>query len=373
MSEASAVLVGDDDMVRALGLAGLSCLLVALPDNAARWSRFVTGLLDVRRADLADALVAYAERRPEPPALFLQEDSALLFADRHRDRLERAFRLSLPPRELLADLLDKPRFQALAGRLDLPVPRAVAVNGTVPEEQLARLRTPLLVKPALRDDAWLASTGGAKALAVTDRAAWERMYPKLARLGGQLLVQEQVPGGEERIESYHAYVAADGETRGEFTGRKLRTWPARFGGSTALVTTDAPDLRELGRDTVARLGLRGALKADFKRGPDGELWLLEVNPRFTLWAHLGAVAGVNLPALAYAEMAGRGARRAGPARAGVSWCHPALDAAAVRAEGGSMRRWAGFALRCDARSGAQLDDPMPLLAGKLWPRLVHRS
>src|SRR3954465_6821616 len=260
MSEASAVLVGDDDMVRALGLAGLSCLLVALPDNAARWSRFVPGLLDVRRADLADALVAYAERRPEPPVLFLQDDAALLFADRHRDRLARAFRLSLPPRPLLADLLDKPRFQALAGRLDLPVPRAVAVNGMVPEEQLARLRTPLLVKPARRDDAWLASTGGAKALAVAARAAWERMYPKLARLGGDLLVQEQVPGGEEHIESYHAYVAADGETLGEFTGRKLRRWPTAFGGSSALVTTDAPDLRALGRDIVARLGLRGALK-----------------------------------------------------------------------------------------------------------------
>src|SRR4051794_9993959 len=372
MSEASAVLVGDDDMVRALGLAGVSCLLVALPDNAARWSRFVTGMLDVRRPDLAGALLAYAETRPEPPVLFLQEDSALQFADDHRDELERAFRFDLPPRELLADLLDKPRFQALAQRLDLPIPRAVTVNGTVREDELAPLRPPLLVKPALRDDAWLSSTGGAKALGVADQEAWERMYPKLAGLGGDLLVQEQVPGGEDHIESYHAYVAQDGETLGEFTGRKLRTWPQRFGGSSALVTTDAADTRALGRGIVERLGLRGAVKADFKRGPDGELWLLEVNPRFTLWAHLGAVAGVNLPALAYADLTGRAARRAGPARAGVSWCHPALDAAAVRAEGGSLRRWAGFALRCDARSGAQLDDPMPVLAGKLWPRMTGR-
>src|SRR3954452_11904515 len=107
MSEASAVLVGDDDMVRALGLAGVYCLLVALPDNAARWSRFVTGVVDVRRDDLADALLAYAETCPEPPVLFLQEDSALQFADRHREELQRAFRLDLPPRDLLADLLDK--------------------------------------------------------------------------------------------------------------------------------------------------------------------------------------------------------------------------------------------------------------------------
>src|SRR3954471_4180249 len=371
MSEASAVLVGDDDMVRALGLAGLPCLLVAQPSNAARWSRFVTGVLDVRRADLADALVAHAHAQSEPPVLFLQEDDSLRFADRHRKRLSSAFRLALAPSELLADLLDKPRFQALAAELGLPVPRAVCVNGTTPSE-LADLRPPLLVKPAQRDGDWLSTTGGAKAIAVADQAAWARMHPKLAGLGGDLLVQEQVPGGEERIESYHAYVGADGETLGEFTGRKLRTWPSRFGGSTALVTTDAPDVRELGRSVVERLGLRGPLKADFKRGPDGELWLFEVNPRFTLWAHLGAVAGVNLPAIAHAELTGQRPAPCGPARPGVSWCHPALDAAAVREQGGSMRRWAGFALRCDARSGAQLDDPLPVLAGKLWPRLVHR-
>jgi predicted ATP-grasp superfamily ATP-dependent carboligase len=371
MSEASAVLVGDDDMVRALGLAGLRCLLVAQPSNAARWSRFVTGVLDVRRADLADALVAHAHAQGEPPVLFLQDDDALRFADRHRERLSSAFRLALAPAELLGDLLDKPRFQALASDLGLPVPRAVRVNGTTPAE-LADLRPPLLVKPAQRDGDWMSTTGGAKAMAVADQAAWARMHPKLAGLGGDLLVQEQVPGGEERIESYHAYVGAGGETLGEFTGRKLRTWPSHFGASTALVTTDAADVRELGRSVVERLGLRGPLKADFKRGPDGELWLLEVNPRFTLWAHLGAVAGVNLAAIAHADLTGRRPAPCGPARPGVSWCHPALDAAAVREQGGSIRRWAGFALRCDARSGTQLDDPLPVLAGKLWPRLVHR-
>src|SRR3954453_21978322 len=157
MSEASAVLVGDDDMVRALGLAGLPCLLVAQPSNAARWSRFVTGVLDVGRADLADALVAHARAQSEPPVLFLQEDDALRFADRHRERLISAFRLALAPSELLSDLLEKRRFQALASQLGLPVPRAVCVNGTTPSE-LADLRPPLLVKPAQRDGDWLSSS-----------------------------------------------------------------------------------------------------------------------------------------------------------------------------------------------------------------------
>ena len=45
---------------------------------------------------------------------------------------------------------------------------------------------------------------------------------------------------------------------------------------------------------MTRLGLKGLVKLDFKRADDETLHLLEVNPRFSLWHHLGAVAGVNL-------------------------------------------------------------------------------
>ena len=355
------VLWGDDDMVRALALAGRSCLLVSHPDNAARWSRHVTGVLDVERDDLVDALLAHAAAADEPPVLFLAEDEALQVVSRHRDRFLAAFRVALAPPALLDDLLDKPRFQRLAERLGLPVPRAVTVRDGE-ARALDGLRPPLVVKPALRDDRWRTRAHGAKALAVSDEAAWERMRPKLTGLGADLLVQEEVPGGEDRIESYHAYVDASGRTLGEFTGRKLRTWPASFGGSTALVTTDAADVRAAGRDAVARLDLRGPLKLDFKRAPDGELWLLEANPRFSLWAHLGAVAGVNLPGLAHADLTGQRPAPAPPARAGVKWCNPKLDAAAWRESGGSLGRWAAFAVRCGAVSGAQLDDPLPTLA-----------
>jgi len=266
-------------------------------------------------------------------------------------------------------LLDKPRFQAFAERLRLRVPRALRVSDAAPGA-LAGLRPPLIVKPALRDEHWLAESNGAKALAVDDEEAWARMHPKLAGLGVDLLVQEQVPGGEDRVESYHAYVDRSGRTLGEFTGRKLRTWPSSFGGSTALVTTDRADVREAGRALLARIGLTGPAKVDFKRGADDTLWLLEINPRFTLWEHLGAVAGVNLPALAHADLSGRDPEPAPPARAGVTWCHPRMDVAAVRSSGGSLMRWASFALRSEARSGAHVDDPLPMLAGKLWPRLV---
>ena len=63
-------------------------------------------------------------------------------------------------------------------------------------------------------------------------------------------------------------------------------------------------------DVVARLGFRGVIKLDFKEDErDGCLYLLEANPRFNLWHHPGAIAGVNLPALVYSDLVSPGSAR----------------------------------------------------------------
>ena len=51
-------------------------------------------------------------------------------------------------------------------------------------------------------------------------------------------------------------------------------------------------------------GLTGVAKLDFKRDRSGKLHLFEINPRFTLWHHAAAIAGVNIPALVYADLTG---------------------------------------------------------------------
>lgn len=179
----------------------------------------------------------------------------------------------------------------------------------------------------------------------------------------RLVVQELIPGPETRIESYHVYVDQRGEIVGEFTGRKIRTIPPEFGHSTALTLTDAADVLMLGRSLTAALGLRGVAKFDFKRGPDGRFNLLEVNPRFNLWHHLGAVGGVNLPALVYDDLVGR--PRAAPlaqARAGVRWCKVPHDRPAAKAAGVPLWVWLRWALRSEAKT-VVWDDPMPVAYG----------
>ena len=151
----------------------------------------------------------------------------------------------------------------------------------------------------------------------------------------------------------------------EFTGRKIRTYPLEYGYSTSLVITDATDVAELGRDLVKRLNLRGVAKFDFKRGPGGKLRLLEVNPRFNLWHYLGAVAGVNLPALVYADLVGQLRPRISEARPGVRWCHIQKDLMAARTSGVRLSTWLSWILRCEAKYEFAWDDPLPFVY-MLW-------
>jgi hypothetical protein len=124
------------------------------------------------------------------------------------------------------------------------------------------------------------------------------------------------------------------------------------------------------------LRLRGVAKFDFKRGPDGRLYLLEINPRFSLWHHPGAVAGVNLPALAYADLVGRPRPPVARARSHVRWCDLRLDLRAARASGIPIASWLVWALSSDAKgSGVSWDDPLPTLYGirELFARAGHGS
>jgi predicted ATP-grasp superfamily ATP-dependent carboligase len=179
-----------------------------------------------------------------------------------------------------------------------------------------------------------------------------------------------IPGPETRIESYHVFADAETGIIGEFTGRKIRTYPAEFGYSTALVITDQPDVAELGRELVKRLGLNGVAKFDFKRSDDNQLYLLEVNARFNLWHHLGAVAGVNLPGAVFNHLNGLPVPRR-VATPGATWCYPWYDALAARAWGVPPAQWLSWLASCQAKSAVSMDDPMPFLRGVLWRRLAR--
>ncbi len=369
------------DLVRPLRRAGIDAAVVAQPGGPEQYSRFARAVIETADhsepdEQVVDRLIEFGRRQSPPPVLFYTDDKTLLLTSRFRERLREVFTFVAPDRGIICDLVDKACFQALADRLSLPVLRArlvaAAEQGPPPDLDL---RFPVVLKPASRlDDArWGAAVQHhGKASKVVSAEDLRLLWPRLVASEVVAVAQELVPGHENQIVSYHAYVdAADGIV-GEFTGRKIRTYPPEFGHTTALTVSADPQVADVGRDILQRLDFSGVVKLDFKRGPDGQLHLLEVNPRFSLWHHPGAAAGVNIPALVYGDLVGRPRPRAVSARPGTTWVKPWRDPAAARADGISLRQWTRWALRADTTSVLAWDDLMPFARGIVWARGKQR-
>lgn len=363
MVEGTALLVGDLDVAYPLRAAGIDVTVLRGRSDPSRFSR--AGVRWVERRgdeDLVTALQVVARRSRPPVVLYVQQDHDLLEVSARRGELAPDAAIRLPSHRMVCDLLDKARFQSLAEQHGLPIPPAMAVSTRPGSPLPTGLEPPVILKPLT----WPSGRGhggfaGGKAVVATDLGEVGRSLEAMTPYLDEVFVQQLVPGPESAIESYHVYVGEDGRILGEFTGRKLRTTPREFGYTTAAVTTDHADVRDLGRRVVDVLGLRGVAKIDLKRDPRGVLWLLEINARNNLWHRLGAIAGCNLPAIAFEDVAGHACGPPPTARAGVTWSRQPRDLLVARAHGVGAGEYLRWLYDCDAVSGLRLTDPMPSL------------
>jgi predicted ATP-grasp superfamily ATP-dependent carboligase len=368
--------LGEIDLVRALGAAKIPCAVAAVPGDPATYSRHAQDMVEWfdpwdESDRMLSSLLDWGRKQDDKPVLYYNGDHDLLLVSRHRERLAEHFRFVIGERELVEDLVDKERFRDLAVKLDLPVPVNVSFDAASSSESEPDVPYPAVLKPATRrDDIWAPVSGGKKAVRVDDAAELRELWPSL--LGqGRMIAQSLIEGDESRIESYHVFADESGKILCEFTGRKIRTLPALFGDTTSLEITEESDVAELGRDLVARMNLTGVAKFDFKRDDDGRLWLLEINPRFNLWHNAGAVAGANIPAAVYRHLTD-GTAWSCKARPGVTWCHPTKDAKAARAAGIGTTSWMRWVAGTDAKWGMSARDPMPFVRGVLIRRLKKK-
>jgi predicted ATP-grasp superfamily ATP-dependent carboligase len=374
MVEALVCLLGDLDLVYPLVMGGFGVAVGGNTLPEVRWSRHTTSCFDLpspwREPEAAVArLTEFARTQRQRPALVYQTDAALLMVSRHRDALAEHFDFIIPEAHLVEDLLDKRRFASLIQRVGLPAPHTLVALGGENPGDLDALTYPVIVKPAVRDegDRWGAVAAAAKAVRCQSAEDLALLLSEPSLAGMVVLAQDEIVGDEDQIFSYHAWIDDDGNTRAEFIGRKIRTWPAQFGVSTAVEIIDDSEVAHAGRTTLKAIEFTGVVKIDFKRDPAGNLLVLEINPRFSLWHHPGAKAGVNIPAMVVDHLRGRPVAQHQPTT-GVRWCNPWKDVVAAHRQGVSLIQWLRFLRTTDACYAAELDDPLSTL-GWFVPRL----
>ncbi len=337
---APAVILGGSynslSVARALGRQGIP--VHALGDGAGgslvRHSRYLTSYTDVSSAaGAAGEWLAWLRSGPSGAVLLPCSDGALQFLAEHRAELHAlGHHPAAGADDVTLAMLDKEQTYALARSVGVPAPRTASV--TTLDELRAAAATmdyPCALKP--RHSHLFARAFDSKALVVDDAAALEAAFLATAEHDLEMIVTEIVPGDDSRYCSYYSYIDDDGTPLFHFTKRKPRQNPPGFGLGTYHVTEWVPDAAELGLRFFTGVGLRGVGNVEFKRDSrDGQLKIIECNPRFTAADKLVQRAGIDMATLSYRRALGQPVDPLPSAyRTGVRQWHPVEDFQAFRA------------------------------------------
>lgn len=280
--------------------------------------------------------------------------------------------------EFLHAVLDKRTTYALADRAGVPRPRTA--DADTPDAAVAAARElgfPCGLKPRF-SHRFAALGTPAKAVVVHDERMLAGELEALLARGAQMLLTEIVPGPEDAYCSYYGYRDRTGKELLHYTKRKLRQYPTGFGNGTYHRSEHVEDAVELGRLFFAGAGLLGLGNVEFKRDArDGQLKLIECNPRLTAATELIRRCGVDLAELVYADALGR-VVPPGTVHHGLHQWWPLLDVRAMlqgRREGSmTARAWARSLAVRKSRPLWDLRDPGPSLvhAATVSGRAVRR-
>ena len=320
------ILTGDGDrgaldFLRSLARENISAVVVSTePNDIASKSRHCRKLVLVRPyVETNDAhnlkvLAALGEEFSTKPILIYGEDINMLFISRNRDALHEHYHFVMPRQGLAEKFVNKTEFQTLAEKHGIPVPKTRFAHSYDELVSVSKQMTyPTFVKPAYTmnwsfDDPVLRKKYRGYKFALRQFQTAEEMleWCKDLPLGnGGVLVQEFIPGSDREVFSFHGYFDERSQPLAYFVGRKIRTFPMHHGGSAFIETVDEPNVAKIAIESLQKVKFSGIVKIDMKRNPrDGSFKILEVNPRYTLWESLGALAGVNLCAVAFRHARG---------------------------------------------------------------------
>jgi predicted ATP-grasp superfamily ATP-dependent carboligase len=130
-------------------------------------------------------------------------------------------------------------------------------------------------------------------------------YARVSKVKAEVLLQEWIPGGADRIGVWGGHVSAS-DSATYFTARKIVQSPEDFGTGCVVESDNIAELVDPSLRLCASLDYEGIAEIEYKHDPrDGEFKLIEINPRHWDWHQLGVVGESNITLAAYRHLTGQ--------------------------------------------------------------------
>jgi D-aspartate ligase len=312
-----AVIVGFENnglgVARALTREGIPSVALAGPKwspSCASWTSKVVMSSGWSEESLVTDLVAIGKRLRSRAPLLITKEEPVLWISENRATLSEYFNVMMPEPEVVRLLMHKVQFHTFAQRPGWPLPKTwPACDRAQFMSSVDDITYPCILKPAVKS-AEFRRRSPRKAFKLYDTKQLREAYDLVSAWEPELVVQEWIGGGDDRVAFALGYWGAQSRNVALFPGRKLRQWPPECG-DTALSEPAPPEWRknliELTTNIFSVVGYRGLGSIEYKVSPDeGRFFIMEPTVGRTNYQNEVAVLnGVNLPAIAYYDGIGR--------------------------------------------------------------------
>jgi D-aspartate ligase len=291
-------------------------------------SKYVTESIRLPRPgenerEFMNALVKYGEEF-QGSILVPTNDLTVCIVSKNKKELEKHYVVAVPEWTIVEKVIVKKHTYEIAQRIGVPCPKTFVPNSVEElKEYTGALDFPCLVKPCEVHKFF--AVFNTKMFSVRNTEELERSFVKAQKADTEIMIQEFVHGDDTSGINYNSYFV-NGEPIAEFTARKVRLDPPRYGSPRVIVSERIPEIIETGRRLIRATGVYGFSCMEFKRDiRDGVYKLMEVNPRHNLSGSLAVKCGINFPWIMYRHLADNVIERANSFEPGVYWIDMTKD------------------------------------------------
>jgi predicted ATP-grasp superfamily ATP-dependent carboligase len=244
------------------------------------------------------------------PVLIPSADQFVTAIAAHVPALEQHFIFCQSGSSVQALLATKKRQYEIAATHGLPTARTQFVRSLKELEAFASTaRFPCLIKP-LHCREWERMPekhplrNSKLGLAASPSELIEQ-YQSVSAFTPELVVQEVIEGPDTAKLCYMSCYSRSGKRLGSCVVRQVRTTPIYFGSASIVEPVLDPEVDTLSDQFLKSIGYAGLCELELKRDTrDGQVKLIEANPRYSVTSDAAPYAGVDIGWLHYLDLIG---------------------------------------------------------------------
>ncbi len=319
-------------IARSLGQQGIKVIGVDFKKDIAWYSRYVKPLTCPHPLKEMGTFLGWIKKKfsgsgKKIPA-FLSSDDFLASFSINRTVLSEFFVFNIVDSLLLDKIANKHSQYLLAKNAGIQQPKTMilATKNDINSIDLSDFHFPVFIK-GLDVNSWREKISG------TIKGFPADSLDDLYSIAGNILdqnvpvvIQEIIKGPDTNHFKYNTYIGLDGKTKAEFTLRKIRQNPIHFGVGALVESVYNGGVIAEGRKLFKGINFTGIGSAEFKRDEkDGELKLIEINPRYWQQNYLSTVCGINFPYINYCDLNGMPVEDSLNFKSGIKWVNRYMD------------------------------------------------